>query len=188
MVQGQLTLTHPTMRRFVPECLETSRLCLRMFRESDWDPLSQMLCDEDCVRYTIKTPLTKWQSWRYLAGYLGHWHLRGYGPYAVVERSSTELVGTVGLWYPGDWPEPEIKWSLRKAFWRKGYATEAASAVKEMASCELGWSRLISLILPENEASKSVAKRLGGVYERTIPFRNEEAEIFVYKLEGNEKT
>ena len=106
--------------------------------------------------------------------------MRGYGPYAVVEKSSGKMIGPVGLWYPGDWPEPEIKWSLSREFWGKGYAAEAARAVQTMAFQRLKRDRLISLILPENEASKRLAKRLGGTYEKTIPFRDALAEIYVY--------
>jgi RimJ/RimL family protein N-acetyltransferase len=163
-----------------PTSLETSRLLLRQFAERDWDDLHRMFEDEECVRYTIKTPLTRWQTWRALAGYLGHWSMRGYGPYAVVEKTSGRMMGPVGLWYPGDWPEPEIKWSLSREFWGKGYASEAALAVQAMAFQSLKRHRLISLILPENEASKKVATRLGGVYERTIPFRDGLADIYVY--------
>jgi RimJ/RimL family protein N-acetyltransferase len=35
-------------------------------------------------------------------------------------------LGTVGLWYPVDWPAPEIKWALIRKAWGKGYAREAA--------------------------------------------------------------
>jgi RimJ/RimL family protein N-acetyltransferase len=49
-----------------------------------------------------------------------------------------------------------------------------------MAFQTLKRTRLISLILPKNEASKRVAKRLGGIYEKTIPFRDGLAEIYVY--------
>ena len=164
----------------IPTLLETSRLVLRQFEERDWDDLHRMFEDEECVRYTIKTPLTHWQTWRMLAGYVGHWSMRGYGPYAVVEKSSGKMMGPVGLWYPGDWPEPEIKWSLSREYWGKGYASEAALAVKTMAFRTLKRDRLISLILPENEASKRLAKRLGGIYEKTIPFRDGLAEIYVY--------
>lgn len=46
----------------------------------------------------------------------------------------------------------------------------------------LGWDRLISLFLTDNIASKAVARRLGGVHERTIAFRGELADIFVYRM------
>ena len=85
--------------------------------ESDWDGLHDMLGDEDCVRFTSGIPLNREQTWRTLASYIGHWQLRGYGPYALVERSTSAMMGAVGLWFPGEWPEPEIRWSLAKRFW-----------------------------------------------------------------------
>jgi len=166
----------------VPLSIETPRLNLRMFEESDWGALCQMFEDEECVRYTRGQVLQKWETWRILAAYLGHWSLRGYGPYAVVEKSSGKMMGPVGLWCPGDWPEPEIKYSLTKTFWGKGYASEAALAVKEMVKKDLGWRRLISLIVRENSNSIAVAKRIGGVFEKTISFRGGEAEVYAYHL------
>jgi RimJ/RimL family protein N-acetyltransferase len=153
-----------------------------MFRESDWDAVFEIFQDEECVRYTIGSTLTRWQSWRTLAGYLGHWSLRGYGPYAATLTSTGETIGPVGLWFPGEWPEPEVKWALARRFWGYGYATEAATAVIAMATTVLRWQRLISLILPANERSKAVARRLGGTYEATTPFRDGAAEIFAYPL------
>jgi RimJ/RimL family protein N-acetyltransferase len=153
-----------------------------MFIEDDWQPLSEMFADEECVRYTIGTPQPDWWTWRYLATYLGHWQLRGYGPYAVVEKASGQLIGPIGLWYPGDWPEPEIKWSIRKKFWGQGFAQEAAKAVKAMAAKELKWHRLISQIDVDNKRSIDLAKRIGGIYEKTVPFRNRFANIYAYSL------
>lgn len=49
-------------------------------------------------------------------------------------------------------------------------------------SAQSGWRRLISLIVPENHRSKAVALHLGGVYEKTIPFRDGAADIFMYDL------
>lgn len=166
----------------VPQTIETDRLHLRAFRERDWRPLCDFFRDEECVRYTLKTPLEDWQVWRVVASYVGHWTFRGYGPYAVVEKSTGELVGAVGLWFPGEWPEPELKWLLRRRFWGKGYATEAAAEVRETAARSLKWTRLVSLIFPGNDRSIAVAKRLGGHFDKTIPFRDGTANVFVYNL------
>lgn len=165
-----------------PRTIETQRLDLRPFQESDWLPLCDLFRDPECVRYTIQTPLEDWKTWRTLASYIGHWSLRGYGPYAAVEKASRELVGTVGLWFPGEWPEPELMWALRRRFWGKGYATEAANRVREMAERSLGWNRLISLIFEGNHRSVAVAKRLGAELEKTIAFRGGTADIYVYRL------
>lgn len=169
---------NPTM----PLTLETERLVLRQFQLDDWDALCEMFRDEECVRYTIGKPQPDYMTWRWLAGYLGHWQLRGYGPYAVVTKSSGEMIGPVGMWYPGDWPEPEIKFSIAQRHWGKGYVTEAAVAVQHAARDVLKRDRLISLISVGNERSKAVAKRLGGVHEKTIPWREGQADIFGYDL------
>ncbi len=168
------------MKYQIPEALETERLILRQFQEKDWNDLAAIQMDAECVKYTIKNPQAHWQVWRTLAGLVGHWQLRGYGPYAMEEKTTGKMLGPVGLWYPGDWPEPEIKWSLNRDFWGKGLVTEAAQAVKGMAFQKLSLKRLISLILPENTRSQNVAKRIGGVYEKTIPFRGENADIYAY--------
>lgn len=165
-----------------PKQIETGRLTLRQFCEADWQPLVDLFRNQECVKYTVKTPLEDWQTWRMLACYVGHWAIRAYGPYAVVEKASREVVGTVGLWFPGEWPEPELKWALRRRFWGKGYATEAASAVRDMVQMSLKWSRLISLIFPGNRRSVAVASRLGAQFEKNIPFRGETADVFAYAM------
>jgi RimJ/RimL family protein N-acetyltransferase len=170
------------MHPLVPVMLETPRLSLRMFEEEDCDALHEMFGDEACVQYTIEQPLAAWQTWRALAAYLGHWQLRGYGPYAVVDKSTGSMVGPVGLWCPLEWPEPEIKWSLAKRFWGHGFATEAAMAVRDMAATALRRTRLVSVIRPDNIRSQAVARRLGGIHEKTIPFRGGVADVYAYNL------
>jgi RimJ/RimL family protein N-acetyltransferase len=94
------------------------------------------------------------------------------------------MMGPVGLWFPIEWPEPEIKWSLARRFWGFGFATEAATAVRDMAAVVLRRSRLVSVIRPENTRSQAVARRLGGVYEKTILFRGGMADVYAYDLRG----
>lgn len=113
-----------------------------------------------------------------MAGAVGHWQLRGYGPYAVEEKNSGSLIGIVGLWYPNDWPEPEIKWGVIRSHWGKGYAAEAARAVKKIAYENLESCKLISLIFKENANSIRVAKAVGATLEKEIIFRDKECFIF----------
>jgi RimJ/RimL family protein N-acetyltransferase len=126
--------------------------------------------DIECTRFTFGRALTEGESWRAVASMVGHWQLRGYGPYAVVENASSTVLGTVGLWYPIDWPEPEIKWALLRKAWGKGYAREAAQAVQGVAVQELG-TPPISLIGVDNVASIHVALAVGARLERQISFR-----------------
>jgi RimJ/RimL family protein N-acetyltransferase len=106
-------------------------------------------------------PLQRPLAWRNLAMMVGHWHLRGYGLWAVEERSSGAFVGRIGFWNPEGWPGFELGWMLRRSFRGLGYATEGARAALQVAFEQLGQPHVISLIHPENDPSIRVAQRLG---------------------------
>jgi RimJ/RimL family protein N-acetyltransferase len=141
--------------------LETERLILRMFREDDFEAYARIFGDPDVARYLSGRPLERWEAWRHMAFVLGHWALRGYGLWAVEERSSGRLVGRVGLHYPDGWPGLEVGWALGREDWGKGYATESARPALAYAFTEIGCVHVISLIQPANVASIKVAERLG---------------------------
>ena len=162
----------------IPDYIETPRMHLRMFQQEDWRDLHRYYSDAECTKYTIQSVLSEADSWRMMAGMLGHWYLRGYGPYALEEKSSGQVVGIAGMWYPQDWPEPEIKWGLSRAYWGQGLASEAARAVKQMVEKTLPGMSLISLIYAANERSKNVALALGAKFEREIEFRGNLAHIY----------
>lgn len=154
----------------VPERLETDRLVLRMFVGNDWRALHEHYSDVDCTRFTFRRALTEAGTWRAMASMAGHWQLRGYGPYAVEEKSTQTVLGAVGLWYPIEWPEPEIKWALARRHQGKGFASEAVRAVQRMARECLPDLSLISLIDRENAASIRLALAVGATFEREMAF------------------
>ncbi len=162
----------------VPLVIESARLHLRLPSEDDWRALHAYYGDADSVRYTVGAPLTEAQTWRVLAGIVGHWAWRGYGPYTVCDRADRRVLGVAGLWFPNDWPEPEIKWALVPAARGRRYASEAARAVRAMARAHLPQLRLISLIAVGNEASVRVATAAGARWEREIDFRGGRAAIY----------
>ena len=96
-----------------------------------------------------------------VAGWIGHWALRGYGQWAIEERESGHFIGRAGIINPADWPGPEVGYLLGRPWWGRGYATEAARAAMDWGFREKGFTDLISLIDPENHASIAVATRLG---------------------------
>ena len=154
----------------IPQVLETGRLRLRPFAHDDWRALHEHFSDEECTRYTFRRALTEAATWRAMASMAGHWLLRGYGPYAVEEKATGTVLGTVGPWYPLEWPEPEIKWALARRHWGRGYASEAVRAVQRMAHECLPELRLISLIDCRNEASIRLALAVGATLERELEF------------------
>lgn len=160
------------MSYVVPETLETDRLKLRMFKDEDWQDLHILYSDEETTRYTIRRVLDEDDSWRTMAMLIGHWQLRGYGPYAVEEKVSGTVMGYVGLWYPRAWPEPEIAWALARSYWGKGFASEAARCVKAMAHKHLPDIPFISMTDKNNSRSRKLAESLGAKFERELVFKD----------------
>lgn len=155
----------------IPRRIETSRLVLREFVHEDWPALHEHYSDPECTKFTFRRVLSEGESWRAMASMVGHWHLRGYGPYAVEERDTGVVLGAAGLWYPNDWPEPEIKWALNRKNWGKGFASEAVRGVQAMALVHVPNLQLISFIHSENASSLKVANAVGASLEKVVEFR-----------------
>ena len=142
--------------------LETERLVLRWFRNEDFEQYKHICADPEVMRFLGDgKPMTELEAWRHMAAILGHWYFRGYGVWAVEEKSTGNLVGRIGLFKPEGWPGFELGWTLARSSWGKGYATEGASRALEYAFTEMNRDHLISLIDPANVASVKVAERLG---------------------------
>jgi RimJ/RimL family protein N-acetyltransferase len=140
--------------------LETERLRLRPFRESDFDDYAELCGDPEVSRY-LSVRLNREQSWRHLAFLMGHWELRGYGMWAVEHRETGAFLGRIGFADPDGWPGCELAWALARRWWGHGFATEGAKAALAYAFNDLNKDRVISLIRAENRNSIRVAERLG---------------------------
>lgn len=144
--------------------LHSERLTLRSFEESDFDDVAAFFAHPSSHMYG--GPCERWEAWRKLAAYLGHWVLKGFGPFAMQETETGRFVGWTGMWAPEGWPEPEITWALLPEFVGRGFATEGARRALRSAYEDFGWRTAISLINEKNTPSIGVAERLGAVLER----------------------
>ncbi|GGX44206.1 GNAT family acetyltransferase [Tateyamaria omphalii] len=144
--------------------LETERLILRAPDLSDFDAFAAFYASPRAS--FVGGPLSRELSWRSLALEAGHWVLRGFGRWTVIEKETKATVGIVGLWHPEGFPENELGWDLFDGATGKGYATEAGRAARDYAYGTLGWTTLTSLIAVGNDGSRRVAERLGASYDR----------------------
>jgi RimJ/RimL family protein N-acetyltransferase len=161
--------------------LETERLVLRMFREGDFEAYARIGGDPQVARYIGNgKPLTRAEAWRGLAAHIGHWTLRGYGMLAIEEKATGAFIGRAGFFNPEGWPGFELGWTLARASWGQGYATEAAGRLLAYAFTDLGQDHVISVIQPANSASIRVAERIGERYERTAELSG--AEVLIYGI------
>jgi RimJ/RimL family protein N-acetyltransferase len=113
--------------------------------------------------------------------WLERWAGNDCGPFSIVRLEDGRWLGRTGVlvWDTRTWKhttfassgehaQPELGWALAREHWGRGYATEAAMAVREWAYTERGVSRLISLIEAANVRSQGVAERLDATPGETI--------------------
>lgn len=144
--------------------IETDRLFPRPIEPEDVEAHCAMMADPNVARFLTPggRPRTKAEEWRSFAALLGHWRLRGFGFFSVLEKASGEWVGRVGPWAPEGWPGLECGWGVARAHWGKGYAPEAAiTAIRWTFEKFPELSRIISLIDLANANSQAVARKIG---------------------------
>lgn len=159
--------------------IQTERLVLRRFRRDDFEAYAAICADADVMRYLADgRPLSRDEAWFQMAWIVGHWALRGYGPWALEERDSGALVGRIGFIDAEGWPGFELAWMLRRSSWGRGYATEGARAALTFAFEELRRDHVVHLIHPDNIASMRLAERLGARPEGSTRVRGHEVLVY----------
>ncbi|HTS93886.1 MAG TPA: GNAT family N-acetyltransferase [Stellaceae bacterium] len=163
--------------------LETARLRLRLARESDFPAYAAMQGDPEVMRFLNGgIGMTERGAWHSFAVMVGQWAIRGYGMLIVEPLVGQHFIGRVGIYHPESWPGPELAWTLARPHWNKGYATEAAVAMRDWAFGALSMPRLISVIHPENLPSIRVAEKIGERLDRRMEIEGKQ--VFIYAI-GN---
>jgi RimJ/RimL family protein N-acetyltransferase len=152
--------------------IETERLTLRPLSRDDVEAWTRFMTDGD-ARAGLHTPDPV--SAEDAAAALDRF-IEVAEMYTLVVRESGETAGFVGF-IPRtmDWGEElELGWMLMPAHRGRGYATEAARALHAGKN-----QRIISLIRSDNEASQSVARRIGARRERVFEYRGYKTGVWV---------
>ena len=143
--------------------LETPRLRLRLMRESDLDDLLQIFGDPRVMASFDGAPFNRAQMSRWLQRNLDHQERYGYGLFSVILKANKLLIGNCGLEHMTveGVHETELGYDFRSDYWNRGFATEAAAAVRDYAFQVCRLPRLISLIRVGNQASRRVSEKIG---------------------------
>ena len=139
--------------------LETERLILRGHTTADFAAYAAMWADPAFVKFSGGTPLSEEDAWARFLRPLGHWHLLGFGFWAIEEKLSHRFIGDVGFAEhrreiePSLKGIPEIGWAIAVHAQGNGYATEAARAAIRWGDTRFGPVRTACTIHPANLAS-----------------------------------
>ena len=154
------------------QILETPRLILREFRQDDVNALALILSDSETMRF-YPAPFDRVGVEDWISRNLRRYREQGHGLWAMILKSSGELVGDCGLTVQDveDANEIEIGYHVRRDLWGQGLATEAAGACRDFGFAHLPVERLISLVRPENLQSCRVAEKNGMTVWKELMWR-----------------
>ena len=142
--------------------LETDRLRLRELMQGDLDFVASVVGDPRVMRYYPQVYSRK-EAREWIERQMRRYRDVGYGLWLAADRATGEPRGLVGLILQDvdGIPRAEIAYIIHRPFWNRGLAFEAAGEVRRHAFLDRGFSRVISLIRPDNLPSQGVARKLG---------------------------
>ncbi len=147
--------------------LDTARLVLRVPVLADWPAFADTLTS-DRARY-MGGPYSVAAAWGVFCHGVALWPLYGMGALSIVARDSGALLGQVEVNQGPRFPEAELGWQLHAGAEGRGYAHEAAAALRDWVWATQGRTTLVSYIDPDNARSIRLAQRLGAVPDAAAP-------------------
>ena len=142
--------------------IQTQRLILREYTMDDFAALYEILSDPETMQYYPRPydadGVRRWLNWS-----LQNYRQYGFGLWAIELKETGTFIGDCGITMQMIDGEqlPEIGYHINKDFWRQGYGSEAAGAVRDWAFTHTQYDRLYSYMKYTNEPSAKTAVSYG---------------------------
>lgn len=168
--------------------IKTDRLLLRPLDIKDLDSVFIYASDEDNTTFMLMLPEdTKEEAARYLIKVTAEWEKENPVFYEFAVTLDREQIGAVSVKLNIEKNTGELGWIINKRYWKKGYAMEAAIAVRDFAVKELKLSKLIATCDFRNSNSYHLMEKIGFTLEsdigiRTYPKSGETAKELTYAM------
>lgn len=144
--------------------LETNRLLLRRWKDSDREPFAEMNADPRVMEF-FPSCLSRQESDEFIDRIEAHFDEHGYGLFAAELKSEAKFIGFMGLliatFQAHFTPCVEIGWRIAAPYWNRGLAFEGSREIVRFAFERLRLDRIVSFTVPENVASRRVMEKLG---------------------------
>jgi ribosomal-protein-alanine N-acetyltransferase len=153
--------------------IETNRLIIRPFIQSDLVECFELMQDKELFKYLDWQVMSfegfkgvfKWWIDLYETTYDGDFKYN----FAVFLKDTNKFIGWGGFGVIDCfYPEKEIYYLIGKEYWGKGYATETMTALIHYYFNTIGLKRIIALTKPENIASNRVIQKIGFKFEHLV--------------------
>ena len=148
--------------------LETERLLLRPFTTDDAPFALTLLNEPSFLRFIGDKKVRNLEDARQylLNGPIASYERHGFGLLLVELKDSKTPAGMCGLLKREELPDPDIGFAFVPAYWRQGFAFEAATAVMNDARERLKLTSILAIVSPDNDSSIKLLERLGLKFER----------------------
>jgi ribosomal-protein-alanine N-acetyltransferase len=153
--------------------LETDRLLLRRWKDSDREPFAEMNADPQVMEF-FPVCLSREESDRFVDRIETHFDNHGFGLFAAEVKAEAKFIGFIGLYvatFQAHFtPCVEIGWRIAAPYWNRGLATEGSRKVVEFGFERLHLDSIVSFTVPENVASRRLMEKLGMTYNPADDF------------------
>jgi RimJ/RimL family protein N-acetyltransferase len=162
--------------------LETDRLHLRQLSSEDAGFILELLNEPSFIRNIGDRGVRTMEGANsyILNGPVASYAKNGFGLYLVKLKETAESIGMCGLIKRDTLEDVDIGYAYLPRFWSKGYAVEAAQAVKEYAKNVVGLNRLVAIVDPENAGSMRVLEKIGLQFERMVRLAEDDIELKLF--------
>lgn len=152
--------------------LETNRLILRPIQKEDvedifncWmrdEKVSQYMCwkasdDIEEARGFVQFELEQLESDKWFR-------------WIILDKETGNIIGTCLVFFNDEENHWDVSYNLGRAYWSKGYTTEAMREVMHFAENVLNMTECVTSYAKVNKASANVLHKLGFVDEKEIPY------------------
>lgn len=165
--------------------LETERLRLRPLTEEDAQFMFELLNDPSFIRNIGDRKVRTLEGAKtYISdGPVASYARNGFGLYLVELKESHEPMGICGLIRRNTLNDVDIGYAFLPKFWSKGYAFEAALAIKEYARDTIGLKRMVAVVDPENQSSIRLLEKLGMRFEKMVRLTADDIELILFAVD-----
>jgi RimJ/RimL family protein N-acetyltransferase len=165
--------------------LETNRLILQQVSLDDTQIVLELLNEPSFIQNIGDRGVRTLEDARdYISGRLiASYEKFGFGMYLVIVKDTGAPAGLCGLVRRDGLQDVDIGYALLPRFWSKGYATEAALAVKKYAKDAIGLKRLVAITDPNNQGSIHVLEKIGLEFEKMVRLSEDDIALNLYAVD-----
>ena len=162
--------------------LETERLIVRRLSLDDAEFILALVNEPSFLRWIGDKKVRNIEDAKQylLNGPIASYERHGFGQYLVQQKEPATPIGMCGLIKREELPDPDIGFAFLPAFWSRGFAFEAASAVMNYGRETLKLKRIVAITNPDNDASIKLLQRLGMKFEQLIRLSEDRDQVKLF--------